>query len=211
LIAGSWAFTYTPGTFTYLIDDSTRVTGVPDTTPAHSVAPLMGSVVVQIAPGGVAQPVTPALPDSTAPCDSTTRPLALRAATIIPTLPPMLTAGATWSDSSTSSGCRGPVLATVVTRSRYVVAGGTSFGGARAVLVQRVDSLVVTGDGSDGQHRIHIAGVGHGSSDLFLDPARGLLLHATGNQDVTLDVTTSGRTSRFLQHTDQRATLVSPP
>lgn len=210
---GPWTFAYAPGRYTYTLAESARLALLPDTGAWRDMPPLIGRVMLAIGVDGTVQVIDPVAPGIGTQCDSTTgaataAALALRAATILPTLPRSLVAGATWTDSNRTTGCRGPVLATATTRSTYRVLGDTTYAGTHTVLISRADSVTARGEGAVAQHRVLLAASGTGQGELFVDPVRGVVLGSDGTQVLFLDITTSGRTSRFAQRTEQRATLV---
>lgn len=209
---GPWTFTLAPGTVSYDMAEDARVATLPDTSAWRTLPALAGRVTLLVGADGATTVVQPPAVGPGTPCDSPgvalPAALVLRARTLIPAVPESLTAGATWRDSSTTTGCRGPVLATATVHSTYRVIGDTTTAtGTPAVLVARADSLTATGEGAAGPHRILLRGTGTADADLLLDPAAGRLLSVSSQQHMLLDVTTSGRTSHFLQRSSTRATL----
>lgn len=208
---GPWVFALAPGSYTYDVDETGEAMLVPDTSAWRPLAPVAGRVTVQVSGGDSVTVTEPRIPPIGTPCDSTPR-LAVQAVGIIPHVPASLTAGGSWRDSTTVTACRGPVLATVVTRSVYTVIGDTIAGGPGSpVLLQRVDSISARGEGAEGQHRILLTASGTGTSDIVLDPAMGVVSSVSGTQVMRVEVTTSGRTSTLVQRVQRRATLVTPP
>jgi hypothetical protein len=155
---------------------------------------------------GDIQLVDPPAPASGAPCDAAAA-LATRARELFPRVPATLTAGATWTDSSTVDGCRGAIPTTTHTQSRYTVIGDTTVGGITVLQLHRADTISAKGDGTQGQHRITLSANGSASAELLLDPATGRFLSVDETQEMAVDVGTSGRNQRFLQHVHERATL----
>ena len=207
---GPWQYTPAGGTYSYVITTDAAVNRVDSVAPPRTLPTMTQRVTLAIFSTGDVQLVDPPAPASGAPCDAASA-LATRALELVPRVPMTLTAGATWSDSSTTQGCRGTIPATSHTQSRYTVVGDTSIGGIVALQVHRADTIAATGEGTQGQHHITLAATGSGSTELYLDPATGRFLGADGTQETAVDVTTSGRTERFLQHVRERASLVPGP
>jgi len=91
--------------------------------------------------------------------------------------------------------------------SNYVVVGDTALTNAVALQIHRTDSLSATGEGTEGQHRIIVTATGTGVMDLFLDTAAGRLLGSHGLQTSSVNVTTSGKLTQFIQHVTETATI----
>lgn len=123
--------------------------------------------------------------------------------------PQQLTAGMTWTDSSSSSTCSGPILTTLTSTRSYTVLGETQYDGSPSVVVHRTDRIISIGDGSQGQHRIAVSAEGTGAGKLYLDPRSGMLRGAEGQYRMTLAVTSSGRTQRFTQDVRERTSAVA--
>ncbi len=90
--------------------------------------------------------------------------------------PSTLSRNQSWTDSSTVPACSGSIPVQVTQIREYRVLGET--GGA--VLVDRRDRTVASGEGSQGQHRISLQARGTGSGQLRLDRMTGEVISATG-------------------------------
>lgn len=213
---GPWQYTPAGGTYSYVITTDATIARVDSAAPLRTLPTTTQRVTLAIFSTGDVQLVDPSTPTSDAPCDAAAA-LAARALELVPHVPTTLSAGATWSDSTTTRGCRGTIPTATHTQSRYTVIGDTVIGSTTALQVHRADSISAHGEGTQGQHRITLDATGTASTELFLDPASGRFLGADETQQTSVDVTTSGRTERFLQHVHERATLapgtspVSPP
>lgn len=203
---GPWQYAPAGGTYSYVITTDGTVSRVDSAAPPRTLPTTAQRVTLAIFSTGDVQLVDPPAPASDAPCDAASA-LATRALELVPRIPATLNAGATWSDSSTTHGCRGTIPTTTHTQSRYTVIGDTTVGGTVALQVHRADSISANGDGAQGQHHITLAATGIGGTELYLDPASGRFLGADETQETILDVTTSGHTERFLQHAHERAML----
>lgn len=206
--SGSWAFTYTPGTYTYIFTTDATIAPISDTTQKRPVPELNESATITISTSGDVQVVDPA-PVTSASCD-TNAALTVRAQQLIPKLPTRLTAADHWRDSTTTTGCRGMIPAESQVTSDYVVIGDTTFANAAAVQVHRIDSLSAAGEGMEGQHRILVTATGVGVVDLFFDVATGHLIGSHGVQTSLINVTTSGRLEQFIQHVSESVAIMGP-
>ena len=203
---GPWAYAPASGTYSYVITTDATIERVDSVAPPRTLPTTTQRVTLAIFSTGDVQLVDPSAPVSGTPCDAAAA-LATRALELVPRFPATLTAGATWSDSTTSQGCRGTIPTTTHTQSRYTVIGDTSISGVVALQIHRADSITANGEGVQGQHHVTLAATGSAATDLFLDPAGGHFLGADETQETNVDVTASGRTERFLQHVHERATL----
>jgi len=80
--------------------------------------------------------------------------------------------------------------------------------GTRAVTVQRNDTVQAEGEGAQQRHRLTLIANGTGSAVYHLDTATGRIMHLSVDQDLSLSITASGKTSHFQQTTKQEFVLV---
>jgi len=120
-------------------------------------------------------------------------------------LPRELVQGMTWTDSTSISGCNGPVPVTTLSIRTYRVLGEAESQGRPAILIDRTEKTLSTGEGSQNQHRILITTEGMGAGKIYIDRASGMLLDSEGEQrtDITLR---GGRLQRFKQTVRERTT-----
>ncbi|HEV2641096.1 MAG TPA: hypothetical protein VGT98_00240 [Candidatus Elarobacter sp.] len=204
---GSWQFAFAPGGYSYSVVTDARITPVTDRAQGLVPPELVQHATISISPSGAVQVTDPTTATtSTAPCDPTAT-LISRMQSLVPRLPARLVAGDTWTDSTTTTGCAGAFLATSHVMRRYTVIGDTTFAGIPAIQIHRADDITASSEGSNGQHRVLIAATGTGGGELFFDPAGGRFLGTIGTQHTTVDVTTSGRTTRFVQEITERVTI----
>jgi hypothetical protein len=195
---GSWTFAYAPGTYTYTVATDAIVEPVSDTTQRRQIPASNQTATVAISAAGDVAVVSPVAVTS-ASCDSNAA-ITTRAQQLIPRLPGHLVAGDRWRDSTITTGCRGMIPAESKVISDYVVIGDTSFANAPAVQIHRTDLLSVSGEGTEGQHRIFVTATGTGVADLFFNIAAGRFVGSRSLQTTLVNVTTSGRSTRFIQH-----------
>lgn len=203
---GPWQFAPAAGTYSYVIVTDGQVQRTDSAAPPRTLPTTTQRVTLGIFSTGDVQLVDPAPPASGTPCDAAAA-LATRARELIPRIPASLSAGATWTDSSTVDGCRGSIPATTHTASHYTVIGDTTIGGVAALQLHRADTLSAKGEGTQGQHRITLSATGTAAADIYVDPASGRFLATDDTQETSVEVGTSGRVQRFLQHVHERATL----
>lgn len=202
---GPWRFTPAAGTYTYTLVTEAQIAPATDTTQLRSVPTTTQNVIVNVTPAGDVQLVDPPAPTSGA-CDASAV-LATRAQELVPRVPVALSVGAIWSDSTSVDGCRGPIPSTTRTLHTYTVIGDTTYAGVPALQIHRADVIDAHGQGAEGQHNVTLSATGTGSVELFFDTASGRFLGSDGMQTTAVDIGASGRTTRFIQHVHERATL----
>lgn len=121
--------------------------------------------------------------------------------------PLILSAGTTWTDSSTVPACSGSIQHTLTAVRTYTVAGQAIRGAFPVIVVDRRDRVRGTGEGAQGQHRISILSEGSGSARIYLDRMTGLLRESEGTQTVNLVISSSGRSQRFRQVVGEQVRL----
>jgi len=122
------------------------------------------------------------------------------------TLPQMITAGMTWSDSVSLIDCSGSVPVALKAFREYKTIGETTHRGRRLILIERSDKTTGTGEGAQGQHRLTLRTDGTGLVRLYLDRTSGRLEAAEGEKRSRVAVTASGRTRLFQQTTREETT-----
>ena len=141
-------------------------------------------------------------------CNPATSALITDLHNLLPHFPVLLTISMIWKDSTQSLGCQG----SIPTRSRVLhsfrVLGENMYEGARAVIVQRNDTVQAEGEGAQQRHHLTFMANGTGSAVYHLDAATGRIMHLSVDQDLSLSITASGKTSRFHQTTKQEFVLV---
>ena len=141
-------------------------------------------------------------------CNPATSALITDLHNLLPHFPALLTISMTWKDSTQSLGCQG----SIPTRSRVLhsfrVLGENMYEGTRAVTVQRNDTVQAEGEGAQQRHPLTLIANGTGSAVYHLDAATGRIMHLSVDQDLSLSITASGKTSRFQQTTKQEFVLV---
>ncbi|HEX5581684.1 MAG TPA: hypothetical protein VFX39_08915, partial [Gemmatimonadaceae bacterium] len=146
--------------------------------------------------GAVSIPVPVA---TTADCASPAAALLATARELLPSVPARLAPGARWTDSVTTTTCRGGVLLNTTTVHSYVVAGPAERSGTPAMRVDRTTTIAVRGEGEQARERVTIAGQGTGGGTLYLDPATGRLLDLRAENRLELTFSGAGRTERVVQ------------
>lgn len=116
-------------------------------------------------------------------------------------VPTSLASGTTWRDTTTIRGCNGMLPSSMTLIRTFRVRGESSSSGQRSILVERADTTLTSGEGSQGQHRIFISTTGSGLTTIHLDPVTGLLLGSDGNQITRVQIRSSGREQEFRQTT----------
>ena len=209
---GPWEFIYTPGTYIYTITTATQVKSMLDTNSKRTLQTTSKKVVVRVTQNGetqIASSLAPT-PDSSTICD-TAATIAIQKHQLVPNLPRTLVANSTWNDSTSMTGCLGPVSSQANVTEKYAVLGDTIYDGITVLHVQRLESITANGEGRIGQHRLLLTARGNGIADLYFDLAAGRFLGSARTQIMKLDITASGQTSHFTQYATQHATLLINP
>jgi hypothetical protein len=188
-----------------MVTTDATVEPIADTTQKRQIPASTQHATISIAAGGGVDVVDPVVATS-ASCDSSAT-LATRARELIPKLPSRLAAGDRWRDSTTTNGCRGMIPAESKTVSDYVVIGDTSFSNTSVVQIHRTDLLSATGEGAAGQHRMLISATGTGTADLFFNVTAGQFVGSHSLQTTLVNVTTSGKSTRFIQHVTESVVM----
>jgi hypothetical protein len=123
-------------------------------------------------------------------------------------IPLQLRTGMTWTDSTTTAVCSGPLLVSLSSTRTYLVRGQVTVRGSPAVLLEQQNKTSFTGDGVQEQHRIRVRGEGSGRAQITVDAATGSLIDATGDHSTSLTITSSGRDQQFTQRSRERVTRV---
>ena len=107
--------------------------------------------------------------------------------------------GMTWTDSISAELCSGAVPITVVTTRNYRVLGESLVRSVPVILLERHDTMLSTGEGSSGQHRIILHAEGTGSGQVAIERLTGFLVDDLSTYTATVTVRSSGRDQRFTQ------------
>jgi hypothetical protein len=125
-------------------------------------------------------------------------------------LPPSLTQGAAWRDSSVVTACRGNVPTTSSTVHEYRVTQVVDTGPARTATVERTSRAAVSGQGSGGSAGTTITGTATAQARFTFDLATGRYAGGEITSASDLTVTDAGRTQRLTQRGVTRVSTVSP-
>lgn len=121
-------------------------------------------------------------------------------------LPSKLFQGMIWSDSTSAATCSGVVPVTTISTRTYRVVGEVDYEGHPALLLERHEKTLTTGEGSQNQHRISIRVEGKGSGKLYIDHVSGALLDSEGEQQADVTISAS-QLQRFKQTVKERTTV----
>lgn len=143
-------------------------------------------------------------------CDSAIDVFASAARDLIVPVPFTLRDSTEWTDSATTTTCRGGMPVTNVARYQYRVTGTAIYNDTPAIQVLRTSSNTLTGAGhppnrTDGT--FSLTGNGTASTTFYLEPASGLLLGGTGDGQADITITTSQGQLPFHQEVHLQMTL----
>lgn len=124
--------------------------------------------------------------------------------------PLRLTPEFTWRDSTLVTTCTtGGIPTTKKTIQSFRVVGEKAFNATRALLLQRLDSTYISGDGSQNNHQIHLEGNGTGTANLYINPTAAVTLGVQLSEKLEITITNSGRMRHFIQEVTQRVELTN--
>jgi len=197
-IRGPWTFSYTPGQYIYVVSIQGTVATFPDSMATHPIPTATEQITIII---GDSVSVVDPQPVSGGCTEQ--RALVGRVLRVFPRIPSPLQAGTTWTDSTTVEGCSGTIPAQLNMLTRYQITGDTTINGTIALRIDRRATFSAHGEGNRGQHRVILNAIGTEIGILLVDPAAGYILGSTSLQHAMVDLTTSGRTSHFVQQTTE--------
>jgi hypothetical protein len=123
-------------------------------------------------------------------------------------LPPQLTPGSSWRDSTVTTACLGSVPATAIIIRRFVVAGATSYANESAISIQRTDSISAQGEGRQQQHQLHIEVNGTGSATYQFSTQRNRLVHLVTSEELSFVVKSARRTDLLRESVKEEFSLL---
>ncbi|MDQ6716854.1 MAG: hypothetical protein M3Z17_00750 [Gemmatimonadota bacterium] len=107
--------------------------------------------------------------------------------------------GESWSDSLWSTLCVSGIAGVVRVQRLFLVVGDTIIAGAGALIVERKDSVNLSGEGSMDRHPIALTGGGAGSARIYLSVPGGQVLRIERLQRLTIGVASSAPKKSFTQ------------
>lgn len=123
-------------------------------------------------------------------------------------LPPQLSPGTSWRDSTLAITCLGSVPARATIIRRFLVVGATSYANESAIAIQRTDSISAEGEGRQHQHQLTIAISGTGSATYYISTTRSRLVHLATSEDLSFIVKSASRTDHLHESVKEEFTLL---
>ena len=124
---------------------------------------------------------------------------------VVGVYPTHLTPDFTWQDSTLVTTCTtGGIPTTRKTIQSFRVVGERVFNTTTALLLQRLDSSHISGDGAEGNHQIHLEGIGTGTANIYISPISAVTLGVELSEKTEITITNSGKARRFIQEITQR-------
>ena len=121
-------------------------------------------------------------------------------------VPRELSSSSTWRDSTSLPACAGSVPSKMTVIRTYATRGESKHAGRESLLIERHDSVLIVGEGAQGQHRVTVSATGSGTSHVHIDRATGLMLGLNGERTLSIRVGSSGRVQEFRQITKEQTT-----
>ena len=196
---------------TYVIDratDTTIILGTIDSFSVHgdSIPPARTSVVLPIpfrllpdSSGHIQAIVSP----DTSSCGSPAGTLLVIARDLLIAVPPQVSIGQQWADTTSATSCRGDIPITLASTRTSVVSRSSIANGVTVLHIRRESATNVSGTGTRRIQSTTVTGSGHGWSELILDPASGVLVDGHGESTLDLTFDAASRRMRFRQHVRQ--------
>ena len=128
----------------------------------------------------------------------------------IVTYPIHLNSGLRWKDSTLTTVCIGngiPTTTRIV--SFYEVLGEITYDREQAILIQRLDSIHISGEGAQESHQIQLNGSGAGTAKIYINSSSGVALATEISQALDIAVTSSATTHHFRQQISQNIQRVN--
>lgn len=146
--------------------------------------------------------------NATTACQAAVDPLSAAALTLFVTLPPALSVGASWKDTLSTVTCRGRMAVITTAIRQYKVVTDTVLGRRPALLLRRMDSLDVRNRADTASGQMTAAGTGSAAFLLYVDPASGMLLNATGESHTEILVIAGDTRYPFREDAKQTIALL---
>lgn len=158
--------------------------------------------------GGTVRVAIPS--DAATDCSSPAGAFLAVARDLLPSLPARLVPGASWSETVTTTSCRGGVVLTTTADHRYVVQDSIALDGRSAVRIARATTYRVTGAGAQAGVPVQVQGDGTGEGELRVDVSAGELLTTTARSTLRLTFSGAGRTQSVVQEGVQTVRALAP-
>lgn len=123
-------------------------------------------------------------------------------------VPEELQRGASWTDSSSTTGCSGSIPVIVTSIRTYSILGETEYAGDSAIALKKTDRTYFNGEGAQDQHRIIVKGEGSGSGVLYVTRSTGMMIDYESKHNTVVTITSSGQNQRFIQIVKEKTVAV---
>lgn len=142
-----------------------------------------------------------------APCNLTSIQLRADLADLAFPVAGTIARGESWSDSTSNEVCVSGITGIARARRQFTAIGDTTVGNRAAVVVQRRDSAVLSGDGVLDGRGISLTANGLANARIYLSIPEGKVLRLEKEQLLEVAITSSSRTKRFVQKSTSVAEL----
>jgi hypothetical protein len=163
---------------------------------------------IQVAGSLIGDSLTIVADSITEKCSAVTTALLTDLHNLLLPWPATLSTTVSWRDSTDLTGCQGSIPTSSHSTRAFRVIGESTYEAIPVLVVQRADTIRAEGEGAQQQHGLQLKATGEGSATYYMDTSSGRILHISVSQDLSLTITTSGKTSYFRQSAKEEFTLV---
>lgn len=148
--------------------------------------------------------------ENAAACPSTHAGALASARQYLASIPRTLAPGASWTDTTVATTCRGEIPVTTTAIRHFTVALEHPPSGPPAIVVSHVSTIALQGESSRRTRGVTLTGAGTRQYEDRYDAFTGILKSRAATIDVDLSIGVAGATSRLHEHVDERAQPIVP-
>jgi len=125
-------------------------------------------------------------------------------------IPRTLAPGASWTDTTTATTCRGEIPVTTTAIRHFTVALEHPPSGPPTIVVSHLSTISLQGESSRRTRGVTLTGAGTRQYEDRYDAFTGVLKSRAAVIDVDLSIGVAGTPSRLHEHVDERAVPIAP-
>lgn len=144
------------------------------------------------------------------PCPSTHAGALASARQYLASIPRTLAPGASWTDTTTATTCRGEIPVTTTAIRHFTVELEHTPSGPPTIVVSHLSTISLQGESSRRNRGVTLTGAGTRQYEDRYDAFTGILKSRAAVIDVDLTIGVAGAPSRLHEHVDERAVPIVP-